>query len=279
MIRRLSPAKVNLHLRVLQKRADGYHDLATLMQGISLYDEMTFLPAKEKIVIRCPNSQLPEDSQNIVYRAAEAFFSLANLPSSGIEIIIEKHIPVAAGLGGGSSNAAVALATMNEISGTPLSAQTLMELGARLGADVPFFLFGKTAWAFGIGDQLEVAQNVPFCWFVLINPGFSVSTKKVYEALNFRLTKEIINYSIPRFLEAPDLAAVLHNDLESVTLKLYPELNHLKELLLRHGANGALMAGSGPTVFGIFHQETAALEAAKALRDKQVGLVFTAHSI
>jgi 4-diphosphocytidyl-2-C-methyl-D-erythritol kinase len=279
MIRRLSPAKINLHLRVLRKREDGYHDLATLMQRISLYDELTIFPANDRIVIRCPDSHLPENRENIVYRAAEAFFSTAGLPSRGIEIVIKKHIPIAAGLGGGSSNAATALAAMNEMSGNPLSMQRLMDLGTRLGADVPFFLFEKTAWAFGIGDRLEEARNIPPYWFVLINPGYEISTKKVYEELNFRLTKETINYSIPRFLEAPDLAAVLHNDLESVTLKLHPELHHLKELLLRHGASGALMAGSGPTVFGIFDQEAAALEAADTLRSKGVGLVFTAHSI
>jgi len=199
MIVRQSPAKVNLFLRVLGKRADGYHDILSLMQRISLCDEMSFALRGDGIVVRCPGSSLPEDRGNIVYRAAEGM--LADVPGhTGVEIVIHKKIPVAAGLGGGSSNAATTLVTLNEMMGTPYSTEELMEMGARLGADVPFFIFGRTALASGIGDRLEPVEDIPRLWFVLVNPGFEVSTGDIYERLKLGLTKEPIKYRMPRFL-------------------------------------------------------------------------------
>ncbi|MCG6538371.1 MAG: 4-(cytidine 5'-diphospho)-2-C-methyl-D-erythritol kinase, partial [Syntrophales bacterium LBB04] len=256
MIEKLSPAKVNLHLSVLGKREDGYHDIATLMQQISLYDEMVFSPLKSGIKIECPGSPLPEDEGNIVYRAAMAYFAYSSY-KGGLAVTIRKGIPLAAGLGGGSSNAATTLIALNEMAGGICNRDELMQIGGKLGADVPFFIFGKTAWAFGIGDRLQVAENIPPLWYVLINPGFPVSTKMVYHALNLRLTKGTLNYSIPRFHIGlgNKLTEGLKNDLEKVTLKLHPLLNVLKELLSGCGALGALMSGSGPTVFGIFEKE------------------------
>ncbi|MDI6776630.1 MAG: 4-(cytidine 5'-diphospho)-2-C-methyl-D-erythritol kinase [Syntrophales bacterium] len=279
MIRKLSPAKVNLYLCVFRKRKDGYHDIATLMQRISLYDEMTFSPIERGIVVKCPDS-LPENEDNIVYRAAMALFSYASC-ASGIEITIKKRIPIAAGLGGGSSNAATTLMTMNEIFGFHYSRDDLMKIGAKLGADVPFFIFGKTAWAFGIGDRLQAADNIPPLWFVLINPRFAISTEMVYENLNLRLTKGSINYTIPQLQTVNDLVKGLRNDLEDVTLNIYPLLRHLKDILLTHGALGTLMSGSGPTVFGIFLEAEAALKAKKALEEVGRGTwsVLMAHSI
>jgi len=280
MIRKLSPAKVNLHLHVFRKREDGYHDIATLMQKISLYDEMTFSPIESGVAVRCPGSSLPENEDNIVYRAAKTFFSCASC-TSGIDITIKKKIPVAAGLGGGSSNAATTLMTMNEMFEFQYSRNDLIKIGAKLGADVPFFIYGKMAWALGIGDRLQAADNMPLLWFVLINPCFAVSTKMVYENINLRLTKESINYNIPFFQTVDDLLKVLRNDLEQVTLDLYPVLRHLKDLLLVYGALGALMSGSGPTVLGIFLEEKAALKAKKALEKTGRGAwsVLMAHSI
>ncbi|MFA6414209.1 MAG: 4-(cytidine 5'-diphospho)-2-C-methyl-D-erythritol kinase, partial [Syntrophales bacterium] len=140
---RLAPAKVNLYLKIIRKREDGYHDLATLMQRISLYDELIFKPANGGIVLHCPHTNLPEDTSNIVYRAAAIFLREVPFPD-GIDITIKKSIPVAAGLGGGSSNAATTLMTLNELAGRPLSRTTLMEMGASLGADVPFFILEQT---------------------------------------------------------------------------------------------------------------------------------------
>jgi len=280
MIEKTSPAKVNLHLRVLRKREDGYHDILSLMQRISLCDEMTFSPGPNRIVIRCPDSTLPEDDSNIVYRAAAAFYSRIAVPPD-IDITIRKKIPLAAGLGGGSSNAATTLMTLNEITGSPLSQEELLRIGAKLGADVPFFIFGKTAWASGIGDRMiEVDPPLPPLWFVLINPGFEVSTKLIYQGLNLGLTNERINYSIPRFYTGGDVIRSLTNDLEKVTLRLHPVLERIKSLLLANGAGGALMSGSGPTVFGVFTDEEKALQAEHRLqKEANRWSVFEARSL
>lgn len=278
MITKLSPAKVNLYLRVLGKRRDGYHDILSLMQRVSLSDELDFSPGGSRIAVRCPGGTLPEDEGNIVYRAAAAFFTRMAAPP-GIEITVRKKIPLAAGLGGGSSNAATTLTTLNEIAGNPLAREELMEIGARLGADVPFFIFGKTAWATGIGDRLADVPPLPPLWFVLINPGFEISTKMVYEKLNLGLTNGGINYSIPRFFTAADLIRGLRNDLEQVTVGLYPVLDRLKALLLENGALGALMSGSGPTVFGVFADEEAALTAEGKLKQEGGWSVFGARSL
>ena len=280
MIKKLSPAKVNLHLRVLRKRGDGYHDIVTLMQRISLYDEMIFSLADHGITLSCPGSSLPENENNIVYRAAAALLSRSSR-SQGIHITINKKIPVAAGLGGGSSNAATTLLTINELLGFHYSTEDLMKMGAKLGADVPFFIFRKTAWAFGIGDQLQAAENIPRLWFVLINPGFEISTKMVYENLNLRLTKQAVKYRCPKFTSVDDLINGINNDLEKVTLVLHPILQHLKNLLLQNGACGALMSGSGPTVAGIFREEKDAAKAQDALANsgEKEWSVFRACSI
>jgi len=281
MITKASPAKVNLYLRVLRRRKDGYHDILSLMQRISLCDEMTFTPRAGGIVIRCPDSPLPEDEKNIVYRAAASFFSRAAAPP-GIEITIRKKIPIAAGLGGGSSNAATTLMTLNEISGSPLTREELLEMGVKLGADVPFFIFGNTAWASGIGDRFTVASPLPPLWFVLINPGFAISTKWVYQKLNLELTNSQIKYSIPRFYTVGDLTRGLTNDLEKVTMRFHPVLEQIKALLLGSGAGGALMSGSGPTVFGVFGDEDSSFRAEKSLRQENQDnrwMVFRAHSL
>ncbi|SEM45773.1 4-diphosphocytidyl-2-C-methyl-D-erythritol kinase [Syntrophus gentianae] len=274
----LSPAKVNLHLRVLRKREDGYHDLATLMQKISLSDELEFFPSDRGIELQCPGTSLPENEDNIIIRAAKKIFSFAGF-SSGVTITLRKKIPIAAGLGGGSSNAAMTLLALNQLFGFNYRAEELRKLGATLGADVPFFLFPGPAWAFGIGDRLEAAPDVPFAWFVLVNPGFEVSTKVIYQNLNLGLTNQIIHYSIPRLLTREDLVAGLHNDLESVTLKMHPSLQEIKEQLLSNGAEGALMSGSGPTVFGIFESKDKAVKAINVLEKSTSWSVFLCRSI
>jgi 4-diphosphocytidyl-2-C-methyl-D-erythritol kinase len=280
MIVKLSPAKINLYLAVLRKREDGYHDIATLMQKISLYDEMTFSLTESGITVGCLGSSLPEDEGNIVYRAARDLLSCLAC-DKGIAITIRKTIPIAAGLGGGSSNAATTLVTLNEMLGNRLSSDELLKMGKKLGADVPFFIFGKTAWALGIGELLEEAEDIPPVWFLLVNPGFAVSTKEVYEGLNLRLTKNPINYSIPRFQMGNNLITGLRNDLEEVTLKIHPLLNQLKKKLITCGALGALMSGSGPTIFGIFETEKLALKAKEELATKmpEAWTIYLAHSI
>lgn len=267
MITRTSPAKVNLYLRVLRRREDGYHDILSLMQRISLSDELAFRPAAGGIVIRCPDSALPEDQNNIVHRAAAAFFSRTGA-RPGIEITIRKRIPTAAGLGGGSSNAATTLMTLNEMHGSPLTRDELLTTGGTLGADVPFFIFGNAAWASGVGERLTDAPPLPPLWLVLINPGFAVSTPWAYRELNLELTNRRINYSIPCFDTMDSLTRGLTNDLEKVTIRSYPVLERIKSRLLDCGAGGALMSGSGPTVFGLFGEEASAAEARDALLEE-----------
>ena len=262
-----APAKINLFLRVMDKRADNYHNIASLMQKITLCDELSFSLRPQGIILNCPDSDLPNTVDNLVFRAVRAIFDYVNY-TSGIEIKLFKKIPQAAGLGGGSSDAATTLMAINEICELNLHKNQLMELGAKLGADVPFFIFSNAALAYGIGDKLTDMPNLPKLNLVLINPGFPLSTKVVYENLNLRLTSEKINYSIPPILTLNNLISELHNDLESVSIKMHPDLQNLKQLLLDHGAQGALMSGSGPTLFGIFSDENSAKKALNSIKQE-----------
>jgi len=278
VISRRSPAKVNLLLRVLGRRHDGYHDIVSLMQRISLCDDMDFRLTDGGIALSCPGSTLPEDGNNIVYQAVAALRSRASR-MQGVQITIRKHIPIAAGLGGGSSNAATALVTLNDMMALGYSTGELMEIGATIGADVPFFIFARTAWASGIGDHLVEAPDIPPLWFVLVNPGFPLSTEDIYEGLKLGLTKERIKYNIQRFQSVPQIVGALSNDLERVSLNIYPVLSRIKDLLIACGALGSLMSGSGPTVFGIFRGREDAEGAAREIGKSDVGSVYLAHSI
>jgi len=275
-----APAKINLLLRVLRKRPDGYHDLASVMQQISIYDELEYKLQQEGITLHCPGTDLPTNEQNLIYRATQTIFNHTGY-RNGVEIVLNKYIPSAAGLGGGSSDAATTLMTLNDLCSLGLSKTELIKLGAKLGADVPFFIFGRSAFATGIGDKLQTLSDLPQINLVLINPTFPLSTKTVYENLNLALTKKKNNYSIPRFYALGDVIRELHNDLEAVSLKMHPELNDLKQMLMKEGALGALMSGSGPTLFGIFADEKSAKEAREAILKKVSGecLVFFAQSL
>jgi len=277
---RVAPAKINLVLRVLRKRPDGYHDLASVMQQISIYDELHYTLRPEGIVLQCPGTDLPTNENNLIYRAAQSIFNYTGY-EAGVEIILNKKIPSAAGLGGGSSDAATTLMALNDLCSLNVSQTELMKIGAKLGADVPFFIFGKSAFAAGIGDRLQPLPDMPKLYLVLINPPFPLATKTVYENLNLTLTKKKNNYSIPRFYALGDVIRELHNDLEAVSLKMYPELNDFKQMLMKEGALGALMSGSGPTLFGIFTDEKSAKEARNAILKKVSGecLVFFAQSL
>ena len=278
MITIASPAKVNLILKVLRRREDGYHDIASLMQKVSLADEMEFTPRKEGIALACPGSDLPTGEGNLVVRAARALFAEAGF-TGGVEITLRKRIPTAAGLGGGSSNAATTLTVLNSLFQFGFDRERLIGIGARLGADVPFFIYGSSAWAFGIGEILEPAETPPGMWLVLVNPGFEVPTKWVYQSLNLPLTKTPLKYTIPTFSGVRDLAAALSNDLETVTVARHPVLEELKGFLRRQGALGSLMSGSGPTVFGLFDNEPDAIKAEGALRTSYPYAVFKAQPV
>jgi 4-diphosphocytidyl-2-C-methyl-D-erythritol kinase len=249
---------------VLGKRPDGYHELRMVMQQIDLCDEITLaLTAEPGISVSCGRKGVPDGPGNIAWRAAEVLLARAG-GTTGVAITINKKIPVAAGLGGGSSDCAAVLRGMNELLGLGLSLENLREIGVPLGADVPFFLFGRTALAEGIGERLSPLAGVPPVWLVLVNPGIAVSTAWVYQ--NLRLTAERLLPTLPSFAGGcADLCAFLANDLETVTIPRFPVIGEIKERLLAAGAHGALMSGSGPTVFGIFAAEAAARRAAAEL--------------
>lgn len=252
-----APAKVNLSLRILGRRPDGYHDLDTVMQKLDLCDVVTLrLTDESGIVLRCLDSDLPEDRSNIVWRAAEAFLAACEWGKGGVDITLEKNIPVAAGLGGGSSDAGTVLVGLNRLLGAGFTIEELIALARPLGADVPFFVtdYGAVR-AEGIGDRMIVVQSLKDCTVVLANPGFSVSTRWVYEKYALTMIdKDSKLYDCQKNLNHV-LPYAGNNDLERVTLSFYPEIEALKQKLLNEGASFVLMSGSGPTVFGIFPDE------------------------
>jgi len=256
-----APAKVNYRLDVLGKRADGYHELRMVMQRVDLCDDLDIaLTDTPGIRVTCGSAGVPDGPGNIAWRAADALLKLSGR-KEGIDISITKRIPVAAGLGGGSSDAASVLMGVNELLELGLSDQRLMEVGVKLGADVPFFIFKKPALAEGIGDQLTALDQVPLLWVVLVNPGIHVSTAWVYQ--NLPLTSEEAVAIIPRSYSSLDeVCALLSNDLEPVTCGRFPLVGELKELLIAEGAKASLMSGSGSTVFGLFADEGTARRAA-----------------
>ena len=272
----LSPAKINLFLQVTGKRPDGFHELFSLMCCLDLFDIIFLQFGGKKIEIESSNLQIPLDETNIAHKAATLFFKTLKT-TDGVNIRIEKSIPVAAGLGGGSSNAASVLIGLNQHYGLPFSREELMSLGLRLGADVPFFLFQKPAFASGIGEKLEAYQGILPYHILLVNPGVEVHTAEVYRNLNLRLTKCKKIITKP-FLKESGFDASLHlcNDLESVTIPKFPVIESLKKQLLKHGALGALMSGSGPTVFGLFSDFHPAEKARQAIaRDRRLNAYLT----
>ncbi|MCW8859412.1 MAG: 4-(cytidine 5'-diphospho)-2-C-methyl-D-erythritol kinase [Deltaproteobacteria bacterium] len=253
-----APAKINLCLHVLGRLKNGYHELAMAMQRVGLYDDIHIrLGPEPGVRVICSGVELPQGEENIAARAARLLVGDAQ-SDIGIDIEIVKRIPVAAGLGGGSSDAATVLLGLNEMLELDLTNTQLQLLGGQLGADVPFFVFQQPAWATGIGTQLELLPGLPQVVYLLINPKISVSTAEVYRSLELTKGGELAN--LPRFsvVTRADLCAALHNDLESVALRRYPQIAEIKQRLLAEGALGALMSGSGATVFGVFADFAAA---------------------
>ena len=263
----LSPAKINLFLQVTGKRPDGYHELLSLMCCVDLCDTILLQFGLKGIRIESSHPQVPLDDTNLAHRAATVFFKALNV-KDGLKIFIDKSIPVAAGLGGGSSNAASVLNGLNQHYGHPFTRNRLMSMGLGLGADVPFFLFGKPGIASGIGEKLEAYPGpLPF-HIVVVYPGFKVSTGEVFQNLNLGLTKCEKKIKGPFSMKIGfDPGLHLCNDLEIVTASEYPVITSIKEQLLNRGALGALMSGSGPTVFGLFSDFYTAESAKQAIVD------------
>lgn len=252
----LTPAKINLFLEVLSKRRDGYHEIETIMQSISLYDSIILEEEDKGIKIDCKIPEVPSQKENLAYRAANLLSDFYS-GDKGVNIKIKKGIPVGAGLGGGSSDAASVLLGLNNLWRLRLSNETLTELSKQLGADVPFFINKGLVRASGIGQDLITLPSLPKIYLILITPHLSISTEFIYR--NFELAKD--RKDIELILEAiyekdlEKLCIHLYNALERVVIRYYPIVDWVKDILKKEGVMGVLMSGSGPTVFGIAKDE------------------------
>jgi 4-diphosphocytidyl-2-C-methyl-D-erythritol kinase len=275
-----STAKINLRLEILKKREDGYHELRTILQKINLHDLLHFSLKKERgISIKTNHPNLPVGKRNLVYQAVQSILKKSDY-KGGVLIEIEKRIPLGAGLGGGSSNAATTLKAMNQLLKINLTKKELMAMGLEIGADVPFFFLEGAAIASGIGERLKKIE-LPGLWFVLIYPNFEVSTRWAYQ--NFILTKRRFHFNLHGLLRTPkEISNLLWNDLEEVVSRECPQIGVMKKMLYSAGALGALMTGSGPTVFGVFSEEGGASEAYKKVKKMVRGrgwIILNARSI
>ncbi len=261
-----SPAKINLRLEIIKRREDGYHELKTIFQKISLHDTLSFSLREEKgIHIQTDHPRLSTGGGNLVYPAAHSMLVRSGY-GGGVFIHIGKRIPLGAGLGGGSSNAAMTLKALNQLLGMGLNQKELMKMGLAIGADVPFFLTDGPAIGSGIGERLK-RIDLPRPYYVLIYPNFEVSSQWVYQ--NFVLTKRHFHLNLQKLPKTcGEILQLLWNDLEWVVSEKYPEIGQMKEMLLSAGASGAIMTGSGPTVFGLFSSEKKATEAYQRLKRK-----------
>jgi len=280
-----APAKVNLFLNVFRKRPDGYHELHSILQMISLYDEITFEPVRRGMTLASLSGDLPTDGRNLIIQAARRLAREAGV-NPGIRMTLKKNIPIGAGLGGGSSNAAATLVALNRLWGLGYSRDELARIGQKLGSDVPFFLYGPAAFVAGRGEKVMPCVFEGDRWLVLINPGFEVSTRWVYQHLPVHRLEVVSPMCNPTGLEKSWLTNIpenikiqnsgklkvryddlcLHNDLECVTEPQYPVVRVMKDCLQSAGSEGVLMSGSGPTVFGVFEKRISAFQAATKLR-------------
>lgn len=272
--------KINLSLDVLGKRADGYHDIETIMQSIDLKDTIILKEGVEGhgVTIECDNSHVPIDSTNLVYKVYRILSDMYNI-KRGVHIKIHKNIPVAAGLAGGSTNAAATLIGLNELWGLNLSKEELMDIGVRIGADVPFCIIGGTALATGIGEKLKNLKSFSGHLILLANSGIEVSTAEVYNSL--KINNIAIRPDMDKLLTAMDendlhtVSNNMVNVLEEVTITKYRQIQDIKNEMLKSGALGSLMTGSGPTVFGFFHNKKDLLHCKKNLEGKVPTLITT----
>jgi len=272
-----SPCKVNLLLNILGKRPDGFHELETVMYPISVFDRLSFSRGGKGIELTCSDRGLPTDSRNLVYRAAEAFFRATGI-KEGVRIQLEKKIPMAAGLGGGSGNAAVTLLGLNELFDRPLGAERIQEIAASIGSDVPFFLQRKPALAVGRGEKIQSLDSFPALHgraFLLVHPGFGISTPWAYQqlarfpdALNGQRGRAQKLISLLRKDKLQNAGHEFYNSLEAPALEKYPLLALFQEFLREKGAEAALMSGSGSSTFAIVKSRAAAEELAEKFKGK-----------
>ena len=278
-ITRKAYAKINLGLDVLRRREDGYHEVKMIMQTVDIWDVLTFRRSEVPgITLTVNREELPTSKDNLIYRAAELVMQQYEI-EDGVIISLEKNIPIAAGMAGGSTDAAAVFHGLNELFALEMTLEEMQKLGVKIGADVPYCIMGGTALSEGIGEILSPLPAPPRCVLVVAKPDINVSTKFVYENLHANELK--VHPDIDGMIEAiknQSLAGItgrMGNVLETVTVKEYPVIDEIKSLMKQAGAENALMSGSGPTVFGIFTEEAAAKEAARLIKEKKLaGQVF-----
>ena len=265
-------AKINLALDVIGVLENGYHEVRMIMQSVDMYDKVNlYVNNSGKITVKTNLSFLPVGPDNLVYKAAALLFDEFDI-KAGLAIDLYKYIPVAAGMAGGSTDAAAVLKGVNELFSLGLSMEELMERGARIGADIPYCIMGGTALAEGIGEKLTRISPCPDCYFVVGKPGISVSTKYVYD--NLVLDENTKHPDVKGMIKAIEeknidlICSGLSNVLEDVTVKAHPVIHEIKHRMMEAGAGGALMSGSGPTVFGIFTERDKAEKCAEILREE-----------
>lgn len=270
MIYENASAKINLTLDTLYKREDGYHEVEMIMTTVDLYDRLTLEKRKDKqIVLKVEHLYVPNDNRNLAYKAAKIMMERYNL-DCGVTITLDKTIPIAAGLAGGSSDAAATFRGMNRLFELGLSLDTLAGLAAEIGSDISFCVHGKTSLCTGRGEKLEHLPKPPACWVILAKPDISVSTQEVYTALD--LTKphdEINSKACAEAIRQGDYYEMVRhigNRLESVTIEIHPIIQTLKDTMMKAGADIAMMSGSGPTVYGLAAKERQAKSVVNALK-------------
>ena len=267
-------AKINLGLDVVRRREDGYHEVRMIMQTIQLYDRLDIKRTQEPgIQIQTNMSFLPVNENNLIYKAAKLLMDEFSI-TDGVSVKLDKRIPVAAGMAGGSTDAAAMLIGVNRLFSLGLTKRQLMERGVQIGADVPYCIMRGTALAEGIGEALSPLPPMVKCPVLIAKPSISVSTKFVYQ--NLKLDDTTIHPDIDRLIDdikaknLHDIAAHMGNVLETVTIPNYPVIDEIKKHMLSNGAVGAMMSGSGPTVFGLFDDEDTAKKAYKAMRSSHL---------
>ena len=279
IIEMLAPAKLNLLLKITGQRVDGYHELVSVLVPVALYDKLKISKLERGLKVYWSGRELPKGQNNLVNRAAVSFFKKTGI-RKGAKITAIKKIPVSSGLGGGSSDAAATLKGLNQLWGNSLSSGDLERLALSLGADVPFFLLQRPSIARGIGEILQPMKSFPSFWYVIVSPNLMISTAWAYERTKLKLTnnrnQNIISSFKKNIFNIPDL---LFNDLERVTLVKHPFLSSIKKSLLQLGALGALMTGSGPSIFGLFDSAKKAREAGKILESYDKGDVFVVKGL
>lgn len=273
-IRKKAYAKINLALDVLRKRADGYHEVKMIMQTVAIYDTLTFTKREDSgIFLKTDKEELSSGTDNLIYRAASCLMKEAGI-TQGVEVVLQKRIPIAAGMAGGSTDAAAALTGLNELFELDYSLEKLQKLGVTLGADIPYCLMGGCALSEGIGEKLTKLPPPPPCVLVVAKPDINVSTKFVYE--NLHADSLLYHPDVDGMIQAirtgsiKGIADRLGNVLETVTVREYPVIEDIKNLMKCAGAENALMSGSGPTVFGIFGKEECAGKAAEQIRERNL---------